>query len=94
MAWLPSTHVVETRQILRRLYQLLPRRLAEIEKKYRIQFSYGKAHRLALCDPQYQRHLDEIVEMRYRLEKLKVEWDVQVKRRQTVQSLRHWKGPS
>jgi hypothetical protein len=90
MAWIHSLELVETRQVLRRLYQLLPRRLADIENQYRKEYSAGKAKRRALLDAGYRAHLDEIVEIRYRLEKMKVQWDTQVKRIQTRQSLRYF----
>lgn len=89
MAWIQSMELVETRQVLRRLYQLLPRRFSDIEKQYRKEFSGGKSRRLALLDGRYRAYLDEIVEMRYQLERMKVQWDIQVKRIQTRQSLRH-----
>ena len=90
MAWIQSLDLVEIRQVLRRLYQLLPRRLSEIEKQYRKAFTGGKVKRLALLDTRYCAYLDEIIEIRYQLEKMKVQWDVQVKRVQTRQSLRYF----
>ncbi len=90
MAWIQSLELVETRQVLRRISRLLPRRLAEIEKQYRKEFSGGKSKRLALLDVRYRAYLDEIVETRYQLEKMRVQWDTQVKRIQTRQSLRYF----
>ena len=90
MAWIQSLELVETRQVLRRISRLLPRRLAEIEKQYRKEYSGGKSKRLALLDVRYRAYLDEIVETRYQLEKMRVQWDTQVKRIQTRQSLRYF----
>lgn len=67
--------VIKGRQVYSRLHRLLPERYVEIVKSLRAKHDAGKARRLALLDPRFLAHLDEVNDLSHSIHKSKVQWD-------------------
>jgi hypothetical protein len=52
-------------QVARRLKQLLPEQLKGIKDKYRGNRKAAEAERLALIDPEYQKHVDDYLDLAF-----------------------------
>lgn len=63
------------RQIYLRLVRLLPARYIEAVKRIRQKESAGRARRLALMDPTYLAHIEELNQLGHSILKVKIEWD-------------------
>ncbi len=73
-----GAHAREARQIEGRLRDLLPRRLADLKSRLRgtgAESSVALGLRRALLDPEYVRHMDELIEMAYTARRERIEYE-------------------
>lgn len=68
---------METRQIAKRLRELLPARLRDIKRDHirRGDAMGSKAERLALTDPRYLQTIEELAEINFRARMARVQWE-------------------
>ncbi len=80
---------IEANQIARRLRHLLPERLRDIHRDLKSRFGYSKALRLALVDRRYEKHIEELVDIRHAALDAKIRREAHLmlfKARQSLQS--------
>ena len=65
----------KTRQVAKRLKELLPTRLDQMKRKYQKNFSASKALRLALRDPQYLKYLKEYLDLSEKAQHKRILWE-------------------
>jgi len=71
-----SRDAIESRQVGRRLRDLLPRRLREIHRKHReLARSSGAAERMALTDADYLSHIEEIANVTHSALEARVQYE-------------------
>ena len=71
-----SKDAIESRQVSRRLKDLLPRRLREIHSQHRtLARSSGAAERLALTDATYLAHLNEVTQVSEAAHEARVQYE-------------------
>jgi len=78
----------ESRQVARRLRELLPARLQAIKARYAHQKPLTRAERQALLDPDYQKHLSELLEIRNEAMEARVQYETHLMLFYARQSLR------
>lgn len=79
--------LVEIRQLARRLNELFPKRYRDLLLEYR-EFSGSYRERVCLQDPRYQSSIDELIEMRTRAMRLKIQYETHLMLYQARQTLR------
>jgi len=65
----------EARQVARRVRELLPERLLQIEREYRRSLPPGKARRQALRDPRYLASIEELANVSAAATEARIAWE-------------------
>ena len=84
-----GTTAMESRQVARRLHELLPMRFAELKREHVRRHRPAEAERLALTDERYLKHLEELNEVSSAAARARVEYETHAmlyKARQTLRA--------
>lgn len=85
---------MESRQIARRLHELLPMRFAELKREHARQHRPAEAERLALTDERYLRHLEELNEVSSAAARARIEYETYAMLYKARQTLRAFNAAS
>ena len=79
---------LETRQICRRLYDLLPMRLKQLKDQHVGNLAAGQAERRALTSPEYKNAIEEYVNIAAQYRRQRVRFEILMMKKNAERSLR------